>query len=1083
LEEEGRLTCSIQEPDVVISSGPSFESFQLDPRAPSFCPSAVYSSRATQAPFYSTTQPHPPVSNPADTDDTQVKVPSILSAQPDRSSSDVPAHLQELFDTTMEENNLSMSLRQSLADVLRRNADAFATSSQDLGFCSALLHDIDTGEARPIKQPPRRPPLAARDAEDKILLEMLHSGVIEPSHSPWASPVCLVKKKDNSYRFCIDYRRVNDVTKKDAFPVPSIQDALDSLKGARYFATIDLLCGYWQVGMTPRAKERSAFCTRRGLFQFVRMPFGLCGAPSTFCRLMHLVLDDLLYKICLFYLDDVIIFAATPEELIERLDVVFTRLRDYGLKIKPAKCVLFKTPIEFLGHLVSADGLQPQPEKLATIRDWPMPRCLKDVRAFVGLVSYYRRFVRDFASIAEPLTRLTKKHAQFIWTDETQEAFDRLKSALLNADTLSYPDPALPVIVDTDASDVHIGAVLSQVIGGLERPIAFFSRVLNPSQRKYCTTRRELLAVVAAFQYFRHYLLGASIILRTDHHSLKWLTSFKRPEGILARWVETLAEYNFTIQHRAGRLHSNADAISRQTCKQCLGRVAPTIWIDECERADDIVEPLAVHRLQLLPELTDDDIAQLQAEDTELGDAYRVLHDGLDPTPDEIRAMPLESRFLLSQRPEIALLDGVIVRQRNDMTKLVVPTTLRRRLFELTHAGPLAAHLGARKTALQLQRHYYWRGMTGDVRRWCRQCQPCATSKGAPLRPHGQLEKIIAGAPLDLVTVDLLSGLPTAVDGSKHLLVAVDVFTKWTEAFALPDQEASTCVTALYNGFFARMGLPRQLHSDQGRQFESSLVQELCKLAGVHKTRTTPFHARGDGQTERANRTILQMLRSSIHSHPEDWPSRLPSLLSAYRMSPHATTGLTPNFAMLGRECLLPCTFIAQPPEDYQPTSRFVSDFRDTLRTAHRTVREALHTTARAEKTYFDRRVKPKNFVVGQLVYLYWPRPLIRQKHRKLSRLWTGPWRLIRFLSPIVVVVQNVNTNRKQTVHVDRLAPCSVEAHSVDTPVQAVTSDVPATHQSDISNPTSFDSHPPSNNTSVNRRPARIIRRPQRYCW
>jgi len=411
------------------------------------------------------------------------------------------------------------------------------------------------------------------------------------------------------------------------------------------------------------------------------MPFGLSGAPSTFCRLMQIVLSNLLYKICLCYLDDIICYATTPEELIERLDMIFTKLREYGLKAKPSKCVLFKSPIEFLGHLVSADGLGPQPAKLDAIRNWQTPHCLRDVRAFYGIASYYRRYVKDFAAIAEPLSRLTRKGINFHWSDEAQNSFDNLKQALLKAGTLAYPNPDLPCIVDTDASDVAIGAVLSQKIEGVERPIAFFSRVLNQAQRNYCPTRRELLAVVAAFQHFRHYLLNSRIILRTDHHSLKWLQTFKKPEGILARWVETLSEYNFTVEHRPGRLHSNADALSRSTCKQCWGKIAQIPWIDECERAEEIVAPLGINLLQILPEFTSSDLAQLQAEDPEIGSAYTVFHDNLDPTPDEIRSYPLESRFLLSQRPEIDLLEGVLVSNRDNVTRLIVPVSLRRRLL------------------------------------------------------------------------------------------------------------------------------------------------------------------------------------------------------------------------------------------------------------------------------------------------------------------------------------------------------------------------------------------------------------------
>jgi len=269
-------------------------------------------------------------------------------------------------------------------------------------------------------------------------------------------------------------------------------------------------------------------------------------------------------------LDDIVVFARSPEELLERLRIILDRLRVVGLKAKPSKCKLFKPEIKFLGHMVSADGIDPLPDKLEAIRDWPVPHCLRDVRAFFGLASYYRRFVKGFATIAEPLTRLTRKMARFEWTEEGQQAFEALKKALVEATSLAFPLPQEPCILDTDASDVALGAVLSQKIDGVERPIAFFSGVMNSTQRNYCTTRRELLAVIFALQHFRHYLLGNKVILRTDHHSLKWLQTFKRPEGILARWVETLAEFDFTIEHRPGRLHSNVDGVSRPFCKQCV---------------------------------------------------------------------------------------------------------------------------------------------------------------------------------------------------------------------------------------------------------------------------------------------------------------------------------------------------------------------------------------------------------------------------------------------------------------------------------------------------------------------------------
>ena len=1018
--------------------------------------------------------PTPPLDSLSHISDSQLIPPTDTDIT-------LPDHLKLLYLQTVQENDLSPEISNSLKHILSAHADTFAKHSLDIGFCSVLQHDVDTGDALPIKQSPRRPPLAAREAEDEILNSMLLSGVIEPSTSPWSSPVCLVSKSDGSYRFCVDYRKVNAVSKHDAFPVPNIQDALDSMKGARWFATIDLLSSYWQLGMTDRAKERSAFCTRRGLFHFTRMPFGLSNAPSSFCRLMSLVLDDLLWVICLCYIDDIVVYGRTQAELLERLDTVLTRLRKFGLKVKPSKCLLCRTSIKFLGHLVSSNGVEPLPDRLVVIRDWPTPHCLRDVRAFYGLCSYYRRYVMNFATIAEPLTRLTRKGCNFVWTEEAQDAFQKLKDALAQTTTLAFPYPDLPCILDTDCSDVALSGVLSQCIDGQERPIAFFSRILNRSQRNYCPTRRELLAVVASMQHFRHYLLHNHVILRTDHHSLKWLNTFHRPEGILARWIETLAEFDYEVVHRAGRLHSNADGASRPVCKQCFGRVIKTPWVDELERANELVDPLGINALQLLPEISDADMTKLQTDDHILGPVIDMLRQDIVPTSDDLKALPLDTRNLWSQRPAIQLQSDVLVRKTENNCQLVVPDTLRRRLFDHAHSGPLAAHLGAERTLQQLQQAYFWPGMRRDVNRWYSECHHCAQSKGPPPRPHGKLQKVFTGAPLDIVAMDILSGFPVASDGSKHLLVITDYFSKWLEAYPLADTEASTCMRVVYNNFFSRFGLARQLHSDKGANFESKLVAELCKITGINKTRTTAFHPRSDGQTERANRSILQMLRASISDNPQDWPSRLPAILAAYRMTVHKTTGVTPNRAMFGREVLFPCTLIAAPPEEAVHVSvPFVESFQQTLRDAHHQIRQATQSTAKTQKTYFDKHVKGPPFSVNQLVWLFWPKPLIRQTQRKLQRLWSGPWKILEFKSSVVVVVQHCHNNKRQTVHIDRLSPCltplteqqqNASSQPSTTRTSPVTShDTTSSQQHQASSVTADVSTPSSNRRSLRQR-------------
>src|SRR5580765_2349779 len=412
-----------------------------------------------------------------------------------------------------------------------------------------------------------------REEVDKILEDMSSQGVIEESQSPWVSPAVMVKKKDGSIRFCVDYRKLNEVTIKDSYPLPRIDDILDQLAGNSWFSTLDLKSGYWQIKIRPEDKEKTAFSIGKGLWQFTVMPFGLCNAPATFERLMEKVLRNLISKICLVYLDDVIIFGKTFTEMINNLKIVFSRLKEANLKINPKKCILFENNVKYLGNIVSAEGVTTDPEKIIAVKDWPVPHTRKQLRSFLGFCSYYRKFVKGFSSLAKPLYTLTENKVKFEWEEKCQEAFEKLKSLLSSSPILSFPKEEDEFILDTDASNIGIGAVLSQKQDGSEKVIAYFSRVLSKSERNYCVTRRELLSIVDSIKFFRRYLLGRKFLIRTDHISLRWLMSFRDLEGQLARWLERLQQYEFEIIYRKGLSHRNADpddypdGLSRRLCE------------------------------------------------------------------------------------------------------------------------------------------------------------------------------------------------------------------------------------------------------------------------------------------------------------------------------------------------------------------------------------------------------------------------------------------------------------------------------------------------------------------------------------
>ncbi|KAJ8028019.1 hypothetical protein HOLleu_30140 [Holothuria leucospilota] len=584
--------------------------------------------------------------------------------------------MSELFDRSSE--GLTEGEKGVLFELLGEFRNVFCCEGEPLGKTGVVKHVIDTGNAHPVRQAPRRLPYHHKLQAQIEVENMLEQGVISPSKSAWASPVVLVRKKDGTIRFCVDYCKLNDLTIKDAFPLPRIDDSLDTLSGAKWFSVFDLRSGYWQVEVDPADKNKAAFTSGTGLYEFSVMAFGLCNAPSTFQRLMEQVLSGLHWRTCLIYIDDIIIYARTFDEHIVRLREVIGRLRDAGLKLKPSKCELFRKKVKYLGHVVSEKGVEADPEKVESVVKWPTPRSVKDVRRFIGFCSYYRKFIQDFAYIASPLHMLTRKGERFTWTDECQEAFQRLKLELTKAPVLAYPNFHETFILDTDASSAGVGAVLSQVIDGKERPVAYASRTLSRAESKYSVTRKELLAVVTFIKHFRPYLCGKRFTLRTDHGSLRWLFNFKQPEGQIARWLEVLASYDFDIVHRPGRKHVNADSLSRD----------PT---GETETVPNAEVPQTVRQVvdnsggeNWMPGCTKEQLRDYQLNDADIGPILRWKEESaIRPSLQEVSGLSAAVKAYWFQWDQLRVMGGILCRfwasddRSQDRFLLVVPKTLR----------------------------------------------------------------------------------------------------------------------------------------------------------------------------------------------------------------------------------------------------------------------------------------------------------------------------------------------------------------------------------------------------------------------
>ena len=693
-------------------------------------------------------------------------------------SEDLPEHLKDLYDRCTV--NLTEGNKMKAKQLLIKYSRLFSATDEDVGRTNIVKHKINTGTHDPVKQPPRRLPVSMQEEVKGHIADMLQRGVIEPSTSPWSSAIVLVKKKDGSTRFCIDYRRLNSATVKDAYPLPRIDESLDQLRGARWFSTLDLNAGYWQVEMDPADRPKTAFATREGLYEFNVMPFGLCNAPATFERLMETVLSGLQWQICLIYLDDIIVYGRTFEEMLRNLEMVFKKLLAAGLKLKARKCSLFAKQVKYLGHVISENGIETDPEKIEAIRTWPQPMNKTQVRSFLGLCSYYRKFIRNFADIARPLHKITEHTKVFDWTDECEDSFKTLKTKLTETPILTHPDFSLPFILDTDASHQAVGAVLSQVQDGNEKVVAYASKALSNSERKYCVTRKELLAVVTFIKHFRHFLYGHKFVVRTDHSSLRWLLRFKDPEGQLARWLEVISAYDMEIEHRAGRLHGNADGLSRKPCGQCG-------FFDGWEMAESSPQHSRIVEAKKSDEETK--FAGIQDQDRDISMVKSWVQDGNRPEYSDISAESYAVKSLWSQWSRLAIKDDLLCRMWEEegsktiTYQVIAPLTERRTILEHVHDSKTAGHLGVSKTLNKIRQGYYWPGLQSDVRSYVAGCQTCSKRKSPTKTKKAPMQTLQIGYPMERIATDILGEFPETENRNRYILVISDYYTKVDRGF------------------------------------------------------------------------------------------------------------------------------------------------------------------------------------------------------------------------------------------------------------------------------------------------------------
>ena len=910
---------------------------------------------------------------------------------------------KEFLDMFSWPENLEPHELIQLKELILNFHSIFSKHETDLGCLDIMPHEIELTGEMPKPARPYRIPQAQQEALKQQLDALLKAGIIKPSTSPFSAPICLVKKKNSqSPRMVTDFRALNKVTRVLSYPLPHITATIDQLGSARYFSTLDLSMGFYQIKLRPEDTHKTAFSTPNGHWEYLRMPMGLASSPSSFQRAMSAVLSGLQYSTCLVYLDDVICHSFTFQEHLQRLREIFLRLKFHNLKLKPQKCHFAREEVKYLGHIISAKGLKPDPSNVEKLQNFPRPRTVKEVRTLLGIASYYRKFIYKFAEIASPLHALLKKNARFKWTEDHQKAFETLKSALTKPPILAYPDFEKNFILQTDASNEAVGAVLSQVHDGIERPVGFASRSLIKAERNYSATERECLAIVFALKYFRPYVFGRKFTVMTDHKPLRHLMEHKDPSSRLMRWAMLLQDHDMDIQYRPGNQNNNADAMSRLP--------QPNVTI------------CAVTRQQQQSDLTEEQkVLKAAQEQHPLFSALMAKLQG-KILPQNLSK---DNRTYIRKNWESFRIRNGLLYYLTPMKQyaLVLTPEFAKKIWVEVHESLFGGHFGPEKTLSRIQGKYFWPNINNDVKNWTHQCVPCELKK----RPHETvrvpLHPIpVQSKPWQLVSLDIVGPLPVTKRGNRYILVITEYLTKWPEAAALKDQKAVTIAEQYIELIVSRHGCPNALLSDRGANFVSSVMKEICRLTQTQKIQTTSFHPQTDGQCERMNGTLIQTLSFMVEAKQTNWDDMLCFALMAYRASVHATTKQSPFYMLYGRTMRLPSDNVLGQPCD-EERSQEDESFPEKMRKAWTLASECIAKAQKLQKLQYDKKstTTAQEFSVNDRVYVKTPKPRAGLSP-KFQMPFHGPQRIVELTDTNArVVLENKPRSKPVLVHLNRV--------------------------------------------------------------
>ena len=932
-----------------------------------------------------------------------------------------PADVSVHRKVDLADADISEQTKELFKQICEDYRDIFSTGSSDIGQTSLITMEVETGDHKPICQKPYNLPLKHQDWVKQELDILEKAGIITRSMSPWASPIVIVPKKSEKSdepprrRMCVDYRALNKLlppVKKvnsnakgvlSLVPLPKIDEIYAKLRNTCIYSTLDLRSGYHHITLSPESQPKTAFVTPMGKYQFSKVPFGLAQAPAYFQQLINKVLANIIFAFG--YLDDIIIFSSSEEEHLCHLETVFRKLREANLKLKESKCNFLKRHIQYLGHLISGQGVKPLHEKLESMKSIPPPTTVKEVRQYLGLVGYYRKFVPRFSDIARPLTNLTKKNVDFIWTDKCQHSFEMLRELLMEEPVLKYPDPNRPYKLFTDASKYAWACVLTQEYKYhkendksfvINHPITYQSGLFKGSQVNWATLTKEAYAIYISVKKLSFYLEDAQVIICTDHRPLIKFLEKETLNNKVNNWAMELEGKNMQIIHIQGIKNTLADTMSRLITIEPDLKLAPEP--PGYEFGYYVFEDLPnvqVNEINIIQEL-ELGIPMKQMIEMQEQDSYcKNIRARLDKDEKSV-----DSTYLLKEN----VLYKLVTDNQQTFEALIVPKTLQPAVLKLVHDD--MGHNGSKRTYMALKRLYYWKGVKGDTTKYVRSCRPCQ-EKNRHIVKYAKLHFRVPTLPMQFISMDLIGNFPRTAKGNTFALTAVCMLTGYVFCIPLKDKSAQQVINAYVNEIYGKYGGSMKILTDNGTEFKNKLFEEVAKQLGVeYKTYTAPYHPQSNGRIEGFH-SFLKACMSKHITTTLEWDEVIPLACSAYNFMPNEHSKESPFFLMFGRDPLLPINSLLQPKIRYLGDEQCLLSL-EALKNMYEIVARNLQKARQQSK---QTKLPTATFKVNDLVLI--------KNHTagSLEPKYVGDYRVVKFVGNQVEVM-HAKTGKIQRVHI-----------------------------------------------------------------